>query len=369
VSQTGALVYFQGTGGQSGRGRTAPNSLFGWLDAGGGSMTAAGQLGQYGDFDLSPDGSLIAVTRQETGAAGADIWVIDWQRGGVATPVTRDSADDINPVWSPDNRRVAYTTYRSGSADVYVRGVNSVDPEVPLLESAVDEHVEGWSFDGRYLLYLSGAGSEIHALPLTSDARPDGDPIPIPAGSGRKDEPQLSRDGKWLAYTSDESGAFEVWIASFPTGEPRVKVTRDGGGQPRWSADGKRLFYRSTLDNTIMVVDVQAGSAPSVGVPRAQARPIVNNLTTRDATRHQLGVVGDGTRFLVRVPPATAAAATAGNLAASGVTVFLRGQGVPAANIARGGAREAGRGGGAAQAPMNGLTVMLDWPARLRGSK
>ena len=74
------------------------------------------------------------MTRQETGAGGADIWVIDWQRGGVPTPLTRDPADAINPVWSPDSRRIAYTTYRKGNADVYVRNANGVGPETPLIE-------------------------------------------------------------------------------------------------------------------------------------------------------------------------------------------------------------------------------------------
>jgi len=370
VSQTGDLIYFQGVGGPSGRGQTAQGVL-GWAGRGG-AATAASEVGQYGDFDLSIDGRRIAVTRQDTGAGGADIWVIDWQRAAVPYPLTRDAADDINPVWSPDGKRIAYTTYRKGNADVYVRNSDATGPETPLLESAANEQVEGWSFDGHWLLYLSGPENsrDIYALPMSPDGKPSGEPRLIPAGGGRKDEPQLSRDSKWLAYTSNESGAFQVYIVAFPTGEPRVTVTKDGGGQPRWKADGKRLYYRLPLDASVMSVDVITGAGIEVSVPQFEVRTVVSNQITRDATRHQLGAVADGTRFLIRVPIATARGPGSSG-AANGITLFFtgRGQGIPALNTRGGGAREAGRGGLPANANVNGLTVVLNWTKALNNTK
>jgi Tol biopolymer transport system component len=170
VSQNGVLIYYQGAGGPAGRAAVSTPARFAWYDRTGRELAEAGEQGSYGDMDVSPDGKLIALTRQDAGAAGADIWIIDWQRAGVATRLTLDPADDINPVWSPDGLRVAFTTYRKGNADIYVKNANGSGAETPLLDSPTDEMVEDWSKDGRYIAYLSGQNNapDIYALPLAA---------------------------------------------------------------------------------------------------------------------------------------------------------------------------------------------------------
>jgi serine/threonine protein kinase len=301
VSQKGELIYFQGRGGPAGRGQTIANASFGWLDRKGNQVAAVGEPGTYGDIDLSPDGNLIAITREEV---GSDIWVIDWKRN-VTTRLTRDPGDDINPVWSPDGR-IAFTAFRKGSADIFVVNANGVGAETPLLNSSANEFVEDWSKDGRYIAYKFGQDGfeDIYALPLFGDKKP----MPIVQGHFSKDEPQFSYDGKWLAYTSDESGTFQVYVISFPGGEQKLQISTDGGGQPRWRRDGKELYYRSA-DNGVMAVDIRAAARIEAGVPQ-RLFTASNSSASRDPIRHQWSVTPDGQRFLMRI------AAGGGNRAA-----------------------------------------------------
>ncbi len=171
-------------------------------------------------MDLSPDGTLIAVTRQEAGAATADIWVVDWQKNKPYR-LTTDPADDVGPVWSPDGKQIAFTTWRKGNADIYVKAANNVGGETPLLESPMNESIKDWSKDGKFIAFECGQDEyqDICAAPIDASGKV-GKPFPVVQGHYRKDEPQFSYDGKWLAYTSDinEAGKFEVYVTSFPPG-------------------------------------------------------------------------------------------------------------------------------------------------------
>jgi hypothetical protein len=342
------LTYFQDQGGRGGSANKAQgvgNSQWGWRDRTGAPGALAGESGTYGDMDLSPDGKLIAITQAD---AGADIWVIDWQRAGVSYRVTLDPGEDINPVWSrPIGDRIAFTTYRKGNADIYVKNANGTGTETPLLETSANESIEDWSKDGRYIVYKQGPeGSEaIWALPLFGDKKP----FPVVQGPYHKDEPQFSYDGKWLAYTSDESaGMFQVYVMSFPGGEQRLQVSKNGGGQPRWREDGKELFFRSP-DDGVMAVDIKPSPRIEAGIPHLLFAGL-NSVSSRDPVRHQWAVTPNGQQFLLRVP-----------------AVQAQGRG-------RGGAPQvpfatAGRGGqvAAAQATQgfvsSGLTVIRNWTA------
>jgi Tol biopolymer transport system component len=372
-SQTGTLLYFQGAAdaqAQGGRGGTVVNTQLGWVGRTNELIATAGDVATYGDFDVSPDGRLVAVTRLDQGTSGSDIWVIDWQRAGVATPITRDPSDDLRPVWSHDSRRIAYMSYRKGNSDIYVRNSNGTGPETPLVETPADESVGGWSGDGRYLLYVSNAGSsdDIYALPLTAEGTPDGKPLVIVSGPGQKSGPQLSFDGKWLAYVTTESGTAQVMITSFPDGRERIPISKDGGGQPRWRRDGRELYYRLPSDNTVMVVKITPGPVLTAGVPQPLFRPIVNAVSTRDPFRQQLSVDATGDRFLIRVPPQATAGVPGG--AWPGLVAYssTAGNALPAQVLAGGPGRGLGqrsRGAGPGFAQYNGLTVVLDWQQRV----
>ncbi|HET9384098.1 MAG TPA: protein kinase [Gemmatimonadales bacterium] len=359
VSQNGVLLYYQGQGGPSGRGQTQTGAQFGWRDRGGGQLGVAGDPGQYGDFDLSPDAKFFAVTRQDSGAPGADIWVTEWQRGAT-TRLTLDPGDDINPVWSPDGQRIAFTTFRKGNADIYVKNANGVGPETPLVDTAANEFVEDWSKDGKYLAYKLGreAFEDIHVIPLTGD-KPM--PIPVVEGAFRKDEAQFSYDGKWIAYTSDESGAFQVYVIDFPGLKERRQVSTTGGGQPRWDDTGKRIFYRSP-DGLIMEVALELGTTVVPSAPRVLF-PAFLSAQSVAAERHQLSVTRDGNRFLVRYPNAgqgaTGAGAFAGGRGPGGGVAFNYNP--PGQTV--GGSPAIGRGNAFSNTPALGLTVIRNWTA------
>jgi serine/threonine protein kinase/Tol biopolymer transport system component len=362
VSQNDLLIYFQGDiggAGPVGRGQTAPNMQLGWIGRTGQLISGAGDPAQQGDFDVSPDGKFIAVTRQE--GTGGDIWIIDWQRAGNATRLTLDPGDDVNPVWSSDGTRVAFTTYRKGNADIYVKNANGVGADVPILESASNEVVKAWSHDGKYIAYLFGQDNflDIYALPQFGDKKP----FPVVQGRYQKNEPQFSFDGKWLAYTSDESGMFEVYVVSFPAPDQKLKVSRDGGGQPRWRGDGRELYYRTLTNSTVMAVDITAGTKIEAGVPHVLVQPSFNGPMTREPTRHQLYVSPDGQQFLVRVAPGQVQAGRSGGGTPQAPTVFdpSTGQAGGRGNLffnggVVGGGAGRGFAGGAA-----GLTIIGNW--------
>ena len=300
LSQNGVLLYFQGIAGiaAAGRGRAVQAQ---WNWTGGARSGTAIEPGPYGDMDLSPDGRLIAITKQDAGAATADIWVIDWAKS-VSHRVTSDPGNAIDPVWSPDGARIAFTSYRKGNADIYVKNANGVGEETPLLDSPTNESIEDWSRDGKHIAYLQGKDGfqDIYALPL--DGLKPGKPFPVVQGQYRKDEPQFSKDGKWLAYTSDEnvSGRFEVYVVSFPKADLKQQISTDGGGQPRWSWDGKQVHYR-TLNNQFMSVDLKLGATIEHAVPRRLTIASTTHPTAGEPTRHMWSVASDGS-ILVRVP-------------------------------------------------------------------
>jgi len=353
VSQNGSVIYYQGAGAPGGRAEVANPAKFTWVERIGSAIADGGDQGAYGDMDVSPDGKLIAVTRQEAGAAGSDIWVLDWQRAAVSTRLTLDPADDINPVWSPDGNRVAFTSFRKGNADIYVKNANGSGAETPLLETPNDEFVEHWSRDGQFLAYLSGPATsqDIYILPLTGGRKP----FPVVQGSFRKDEPQFSYDGKWLAYTSEESGVFQVYVMSLPAGEQKIQVSTGGGGQPRWRGDGKELFYMA-LDARVMAVDIRTAGRLESGVPRMLFPIRTNHPTARMPGRHMMSAMADGKRFLVRSSPGLAVGGQ-GGLGIPSAPFFSSGGGAlaPTSSIQT-------RGGGL-PVTSDGLTVIQNWAA------
>ncbi len=353
ASQNGALIYFQGQSGAASSGRARVTlSQFGWADPNRGRTGAAVEPGEYGDMDLSPDGKFIAVTRQESGATAADIWVIDWAKQ-VPQKITNDPVDAVDPVWSPDGLRVAFTSYRKGNADIYVTNANGVGAEAPLLESASNESVEDWSQDGRFIAFEFGkdAFQDIYALPL-ENGKP-GKPFPVVEGRFQKNEPQFSKDGKWLAYTADqnEAGKFQVYVVSFPVPTRKLQVSTEGGGQPRWTWDGKRIYYR-TPDNRFAFVEMTLGDTLLAGPPVFLGAAPTGNPTAADLTRHMFSVGKEG-QFLLRIPPG---AATVGQTGGAGPLL-------PVAITPAGGGGQAG----AQRGPVtSGLTAILHWTSLLQ---
>ena len=294
VSNNGRLIYFAGGG-------PALDRRFVWHDRTGRPLGTEPRPGLYTtNFDLSPDGTQIAVAQGNRQGSQYDIWLVDWARD-LSRRLTFDPAltPNGNVVWSSDGSRVAFASQRAGNRDIFQKNVNGVGIETPLLATEVDEWPEDWSEDGRYLAYgrntsqsTTGAGG-LFALPLFGDRRP----ITIADTPFSDDEPRFSKDGRWVAYNSDESGTYQVYLVSFPASDQKRQISTDGGVQPRWRRDGKELFYLG-LDGRIMAVDLRIDSTIDAGVPR----PLFNTRLSVDPIRDQFAVAADGQRFLVQVP-------------------------------------------------------------------
>jgi Tol biopolymer transport system component len=205
---------------------------------------------------ISPDGSLVAVSR--IGASGTSIWVTELARKS-PSPITFGRGD-VSPVWSPRGKRLAFLRLAGKEAGVHI--VDMIDASKDqFLKGAVDLPTS-WSPDEKYLvLELRTGGMTLFAL--------DGSQKPIPVGSrkGRSRQGKISPDGKFIAFTSNESGRNEIYVQAMPPATVYKKVSINGGSSPRWSHDGKELFFVSR-DAEMMAVDITLDPLNSTVVRR-----------------------------------------------------------------------------------------------------
>jgi serine/threonine protein kinase/Tol biopolymer transport system component len=303
VSAAGRLVYL---GGGAERRRLT------WFDRNGEMKGVAGEPDASSLLSpvLSPDGRLIAVARTIQG--NQDIWVIDNLRGG-ETRITTDPANDQVAAWSPDGARIVFSSNRRGIFDLFLKPSTGTGAEELLLESAVPKVPMDWSRDGRFVLYQYGDGQkgwDLAALPMTGD-RSDRKPIVVASGPFEERGGQFSRDGRWVAYQSNESGRFEIYVQSFPDPGIKSRVSIAGGTDARWrpdeGPDGQELYFLAP-DGTLMAAAVRAsGLTFDPGTPMAlfKTRMVVGGNANLEP---QYAVSGDG-RFLINVPDETSSAA------------------------------------------------------------
>jgi Tol biopolymer transport system component len=297
ASETGALAFAS-----SGPEIAQPT----WFDRGGKRLGTIGEPGPYTQIALSPDGRQAAVQRIDPGLVTSDIWLLDLARG-VLSRFTFDPGVESDPVWSPDGRRLAFSANENkGPRAIFQKELSGAAQERVLPKSAASAFVEAWSRDGRFLFYGAGIGGRdgLWAVHLG-----DGKAFPVVQSPSYNDEPQLSPDGRFLAYMSSESGQFEVYAQAFPGPGPRSRISTGGGGQPRWRADGRELFYL-TPDGTLMAVGIKALATLEPGTPRR-----LFSTAGVSIEMDQYAVTADGQRFLVLVP--------AGDATSSPITVVL----------------------------------------------
>jgi Tol biopolymer transport system component len=305
VSNEGTLVFRAG----SSRG-----SQLAWINRDGRHTGVVGAPAYYQQVVLSPSGSRAAVQRIDTDTGNADIWAVDVGTG-ISSRLTLDPALDADPAWSPDERTIAFTTFRTGLGTVYMRDLVS-GKEAPFFElpksspaSGVDSGqptslaparlpqgvaVDGWTADGR-MLVLRTFGAAVYDVPVIGEhvARMLVDTPYV------EDQTQVSTDGRLIAYNSDESGRWEVYIATFPGFTQKRQVSLAGGMQPRWRRDGKELFYLAA-DGMLMAADISSSAPPMSGMPR----PLFQTRLSPSPNVPQYDVTADGSRFLV-IEPAT----------------------------------------------------------------
>jgi serine/threonine-protein kinase len=245
--------------------------------------------GTYSTPRYSPDGQRVAVA--VLGGGGSDIWVYDIPRN-TFTRLTSD-ARSIRPEWSPDGRWVIYISSSDTKAVIRRQPVDGSGPAELLYQPEEEPYEALVSPDNQWLIYRTAPGEkyprDILAVRLTGDRTV----TPIVTGPNTDNLPRLSPDGKWLAYQSNESGRFEIYVRPFPGNGARVQVSDAGGTEALWGREGRSLYYRGPLGEVVHV-DVTTGASFSIG---ARKTALTGDYLT-DSSHPNWDVAPDG-RFLM----------------------------------------------------------------------
>jgi Tol biopolymer transport system component len=290
VSAAGVLAYRSGA--------NEDNTRVRWYARDGTAGAVVLQQGRHTHLDLSPDGQLLAVSVGDT--SNRDLWVKDLLRGTFSR-LTSLPGLESQPAWSPDSRHLAFM---GGGRLHYTMVGSGVLELVPGSDGYA--FLEQWTPDGRSLVARTGGGfseGSVALIPAPQQAGTavSGRPAPQVVMTHEQytvDHFQVSPDGRWVAYTSQESGRAEVMIAPFPAFAPRRQLSVAGGAQPRWRADSRELFFVAP-DQQMMAVAIAPGDVLEAGPVRALFR---TNAAVLSDQIFNYAVTPDGQRFLLREP-------------------------------------------------------------------
>ncbi|HUD98968.1 MAG TPA: winged helix-turn-helix domain-containing protein [Bryobacteraceae bacterium] len=280
ISATGILLYNS----------SSPLRQFRWVDRTGKPRGPVGEPAFSAFFHLSPDGRRIVVARGSP--VGADLWMLDVGRG-LPSRFTSRPGVNIGPVWSPDGRTVVFSS--DAPRNLFLKSASGAGEEQRLTRSASPQFPLDWSRDGRFILYEEAtAPGDLRSLWTLPVAPGDAEPRPYLRKTSNETMGQFSPDARWVAFQSDESGRYEVYIDTFPEPRRQVRISTGGGVMPEWGAGGRELFYISP-DSMLMSVSLK----PGTGSLEASAPHALFPLLVIDTDVSPYDVARDGQRFLV----------------------------------------------------------------------
>ena len=297
----GAFAYSAVTASSAGVVAHGPSVMFTtslrWHDRAGATIGPPTPARAYRGPRLSPDQTSVMVAIHDAATAPSDLWLLSLARG-TTSRVTSDPSSDWFPVWSHDGSGVFFGSARVGSTTIFQKA--GVSPEVvfadSLLVGSVATYPNDVSQDGGLLLYqqTTSRGYDLGVIPLSGDRKPSA----FVTGMSNEVQGRFSPNHRWIAYASDESGRFEVYVRPFPTESTRsTTISLAGGMQPEWQHDGKELFYISA-DGKLTAVPVVTDQATfAAGTPHALFDVEVPEPTAPYPTDY--AVSADGQRFLV----------------------------------------------------------------------
>jgi eukaryotic-like serine/threonine-protein kinase len=284
ASQNGVLVYANAV---------SLNSQLTWFDRNGKQTGSIGEPGIQRCPTLSHDESKVAVERLDPQTRTYDIWLVTLANGALRR-FTFDPFNDGNAAWSHDDRRILFTSNRKAHWDIYQKDVYGAGGDEIVIEGGDPKNVDHWSEDERYVVYTSSGPqtqNDLWVLPLLEGRTP----VPLLRTRFNEVQGQVSPDGRWLSFASNESGTLEVYVQPFPASGARWQISTNGGAQPAWRSDGKELFYLSG-DRKLVAVEVNAGSSFEPGARKVLFQTRVSGLVN---ARNHYAVTKDGQRFLI----------------------------------------------------------------------
>ncbi|MGB6483978.1 MAG: protein kinase [Candidatus Acidiferrales bacterium] len=295
VAENGTVVYNPTVG--------ATQSALIWYNRTGKELGQVGNVGVLANPSFSFDGTRLAVDMADAKANSVNVWISDF-KAGTNSPFTFDQAEDDDAVWSRDGNWIAFRTTKDAFSRIYSKQVRGMASPKLIFDTNSLESTAGqlgdivpnsWSADDKEILCtfqpLAG-GSSLMLIPASG-----GKMKPFLTNGATQMDGQISPDGKWVAYASNESGDWEIYVTAFPSAAGKWQVSRGGGVEPRWRGDGKEIFYIGPKA-TMTAVPVSTGETFSSGNPtplfQTQFRAAVSStdLFTYDASK-------DGQRFLV----------------------------------------------------------------------
>jgi eukaryotic-like serine/threonine-protein kinase len=289
ASQTGAVLAYW-----TGAAENMPQLM--WFDRSGNRIGKLGDPVRQTNIRLSPDGTKIAAEIYDRQVRStyteSDVWLYDVSRG-VKSRLTSGPGSARSPCWSPDGKHIIFCSDRRGHYDLYEKAVDGGGNEELVFESEIAKYCQSWSPDNKFLIFMtvsndSSTNTDIWTLPLFGDRKP----VPYLQTEFHEFSGRISPDGKWIVYSSDESGKNEVYVRPFRGSGGKLLVSAAGGSTPVWSHDGKEIFYLGD-DRKLMAARVKNGSTLGIEV----ARPLFQ--TNTESFLPSYDVSADGRRFVI----------------------------------------------------------------------
>jgi Tol biopolymer transport system component len=296
ASNSGLLVYF-----------AAPALLkrpLEWIARNGMKLGPAAPEDTVASVAISPPGDRVALTRTEVvaGIANTDVWILETTRPAMPR-LTFDPASDRLPAWSPDGKFIAFSSARAGSPQIFLKSVSGGGAEERLTDGPTPKLALEWSRDGKYILYRETnpeTQRDLMAIPVDGERKP----FPVVNTPFNESTGALSPDGRWVAYSSNESGVYRLYVQAFPgvAGAPsgHWQISTGSAYEVKWPGDGSQIYYQ-TLEGRMMAAIVQTGPQ---GVRIEDTRELFT-ADVRSGGLHEFDVTSDGKRFLLILNPAT----------------------------------------------------------------